>query len=199
MVSFDDVWRPIACPWLSPYRCPSGIVLDVKSRLIRKEYVAPLLWCPTAMFTGPMQPRSHMHWLQRHTNNRLSREQSSFKQFARHSLAGYGPSCQQQRAATPAVALLVSSGTLQQVAIVCRCGDSPASTPLSSTGVLIPLLMVPQPMDDTTKHIQLSGNSRLSCNIPTALQRISSCKWLLLLMLSALAISDSAELSLLAN
>ncbi|GBN10040.1 hypothetical protein AVEN_113207-1 [Araneus ventricosus] len=44
MVSFDDIWRPIACPWVSPYHCPSGIVLDGKSRLNRKEYVAPLLW-----------------------------------------------------------------------------------------------------------------------------------------------------------
>ncbi|GBM12879.1 hypothetical protein AVEN_114961-1 [Araneus ventricosus] len=52
MVSFDDVWRAIACPWLSPHHCPSGIDLDVKSRLIRKEYVSPLLWCPTATFTG---------------------------------------------------------------------------------------------------------------------------------------------------
>ncbi|GBN95274.1 hypothetical protein AVEN_24288-1 [Araneus ventricosus] len=48
MVSLDDVWRSIACPWLSPYHCPSGIVLDVKERLIHKEYVGPLLWCPTA-------------------------------------------------------------------------------------------------------------------------------------------------------
>ncbi|GBL94927.1 hypothetical protein AVEN_187446-1 [Araneus ventricosus] len=61
--------------------------------------------------------------------------------------------------------------TLQQVAIVCRCGDSPASRPMSSTGVLIPLVMVPQPMDDTTMHIQLSGNSRLSC---TSLQHTES-------------------------
>ncbi|GBL76205.1 hypothetical protein AVEN_138002-1 [Araneus ventricosus] len=69
MVSFDDVWRPIACPRPSPYHCPSGIVLDVKSRLIRKEYVAPLLWCPTAMFTGPVQPRSDVRWGQRPSNN----------------------------------------------------------------------------------------------------------------------------------
>ncbi|GBM75721.1 hypothetical protein AVEN_92724-1 [Araneus ventricosus] len=26
MVSFDDVWRPIACPWLSPYHWPSEII-----------------------------------------------------------------------------------------------------------------------------------------------------------------------------
>ncbi|GBM80824.1 hypothetical protein AVEN_33431-1 [Araneus ventricosus] len=80
---------------------------------------------------------------------------------------------QQQRAATPAVTLLVSpaSGTLQQVAIVCRCGDSQASRPTSSTGVLIHLVMVPQHMDDTTMHIQLSGNSRLSC---TSLQHTDS-------------------------
>ncbi|GBM18897.1 hypothetical protein AVEN_137270-1 [Araneus ventricosus] len=57
------------------------------------------------------------------------------------------------------------------IAIVCRCGDSPASRPTSCTGVLIPLLMVPQPMDDTTMHIQLSGNSRLSC---TSLQHTDS-------------------------
>ncbi|GBM37409.1 hypothetical protein AVEN_28358-1 [Araneus ventricosus] len=52
MVPFDDGWRPIGCPWILPYHCPSGIVLDVKSRLIRKEYVAPLLWCPIPMFMG---------------------------------------------------------------------------------------------------------------------------------------------------
>ncbi|GBL54311.1 hypothetical protein AVEN_166526-1 [Araneus ventricosus] len=92
MVSFDDVWRPIAYPRRSRYHCPSGIVLDLK-RLIRKEYLVPLLWCPTAMFTGPMQPRSDVHWGQRHTKNRSSCEQSSFMQSARHSLAGYGPSC----------------------------------------------------------------------------------------------------------
>ncbi|GBL82791.1 hypothetical protein AVEN_106326-1 [Araneus ventricosus] len=34
-----------------------------------------------------------------------------------------------------------------------------------------PLVMVPQPMDDTTIHIQLSGNSRLSC---TSLQHTDS-------------------------
>ncbi|GBN28840.1 hypothetical protein AVEN_120509-1 [Araneus ventricosus] len=77
MVYFDDVWRPIACPWLSPYHCPSGIVLGVKSRLIRKEYMASLLWCPTAMFTGPMQPRSDVRWRQRHTNDRPSWKSSS--------------------------------------------------------------------------------------------------------------------------
>ncbi|GBM71712.1 hypothetical protein AVEN_83475-1, partial [Araneus ventricosus] len=55
------------------------------------------------------------------------------------------------------------SGTLQQIAIVCRCGDSPATKPTSSTGVLIPVT-VPQPMDDTVMHIQLSDNSRLSCS-----------------------------------
>ncbi|GBL73534.1 hypothetical protein AVEN_159516-1 [Araneus ventricosus] len=93
MVSFDDVWRSIACSWLSPYHCPSGIVLDVKLRLIRKDYVVPLLWCPTAMFTGPMQPRSDVRWGQRYTNKRLSCKQSSFMQSARHSLAEYGPSC----------------------------------------------------------------------------------------------------------
>ncbi|GBM64702.1 hypothetical protein AVEN_175198-1 [Araneus ventricosus] len=59
--------------------------------------------------------------------------------------------------------------------------------------------MVPQPMDGTMMNIQFSGNSRLSCNIPTPLQCISSCKWFLLLMFSSSAISDSAELSLLAN
>ncbi|GBN96793.1 hypothetical protein AVEN_242419-1 [Araneus ventricosus] len=52
---------------------------------------------------------------------------------------------------------------MQQVAIVCRCGDSLASRPKSSAGVLILFVMVPQPMDDTKMHIQLSGNSRLSC------------------------------------
>ncbi|GBM21277.1 hypothetical protein AVEN_149864-1 [Araneus ventricosus] len=43
-------------------------------------------------------------------------------------------------AAAESYALSVSSGvcTLQQVAIVCRCGDSPASRSTSSTGVLIP-------------------------------------------------------------
>ncbi|GBM07601.1 hypothetical protein AVEN_230035-1 [Araneus ventricosus] len=64
-----------------------------------------------------------------------------------------------------------ASGTLQQVAIVGRCGDSPASRPTSFTGVSIPLVMVPQPMDDTTMHIQLSSNSRLSC---TSLQHTDS-------------------------
>ncbi|GBM61189.1 hypothetical protein AVEN_241575-1 [Araneus ventricosus] len=66
---------------------------------------------------------------------------------------------------------------------------------------LIPLVMVPQPMDDTTMHTQLSGNSTLSF---TSLQHTDSppthlIVQFLLLMLSALAISDSAELSLLAN
>ncbi|GBM51355.1 hypothetical protein AVEN_110808-1 [Araneus ventricosus] len=136
--------RPIACPWFSPYHCPSGIVLDVKSRLIRKEYVAPLLWCPIAMFTGPMQPRSDVRWEQRHTNNRSSCEQSSFVQSARQSVAGYGPSCS-SRAATPAAALLVSSGVwhIATGSDVCGCGDFQASRPTSSAGVLIPLVMVP--------------------------------------------------------
>ncbi|GBN89284.1 hypothetical protein AVEN_260432-1 [Araneus ventricosus] len=67
------------------------------------------------------------------------------------------------RATCRAVIVLRHPGTLQQVAIVCRCGNSPASRPTSSTSVLIPLAMVPQPMDDTMMHIQLSGNSRLSC------------------------------------
>ncbi|GBM03385.1 hypothetical protein AVEN_256924-1 [Araneus ventricosus] len=105
MVSFNDVWRPIACPWLSPYHCPSGIVLDVKSRLVRKESVAPLLWCPTAMFTGPMQPLSDVRWGQRHRNRSSSYEQSSFRQSAPHRLAEYGPSCSNR-----AVALLVYYG-----------------------------------------------------------------------------------------
>ncbi|GBN07334.1 hypothetical protein AVEN_96599-1 [Araneus ventricosus] len=93
MVYFGDVWLPTECPWLSSHHCSSGIVLDVKSRLIRKEYVAPLLWCPTAIFTGPMQPRSDVRRGQRDTKNRSPCEQSSFMQSARHSLAGYGPSC----------------------------------------------------------------------------------------------------------
>ncbi|GBL92298.1 hypothetical protein AVEN_35845-1 [Araneus ventricosus] len=163
MVSFDDVWSSIACPWLSPYHYPSGIVLDVKSRLIRKKYVAPLLGCPTAMFTGPMQPRSDVRWGQRHTNNRSSCGQSSFMQSARHSL-GYGPcSSRELQRQLPRCYCPPTSGTWQQVAIVCRCGDSPASRPTSFTGVSIPLVIVSQPMDNTTMHIQLSGNNRLSC------------------------------------
>ncbi|GBL88217.1 hypothetical protein AVEN_117800-1 [Araneus ventricosus] len=171
MVSFADVSRQIACPWLSPYDCPSGIVLDVKSKLIRKEYIVPLLWYPTAMFTGPMQPRFDVRWGQRNTNNRWSCEQSSFTQSPRYSLARYGPFLQQQRPATPAVALLMSSGVWHQVGNVCRCDDFPASRLTSSTGVLFPLVMVPQPMDDTTMRIQLSGNSRL-CS--TSLQHTNS-------------------------
>ncbi|GBM34000.1 hypothetical protein AVEN_166433-1 [Araneus ventricosus] len=105
MVSLDDVWRPIACPWLSPYHCPSGIVLDVKSRHIRKEYVAPLVWCPTAMFTGPMQPLSDVRW-GKGTQTTGRRANSS-------------PSCSLRDTvwrdmglpeAAPVVALLVSSG-----------------------------------------------------------------------------------------
>ncbi|GBM22426.1 hypothetical protein AVEN_221496-1 [Araneus ventricosus] len=90
-------------------------------------------------------------------------------QSARHSLAGHGPSCSSRGLRRQ----LVSSGVgqLQQVAIVCRCGDSPASRPTSSTVVLIPLVMVPQPMDDTMMYIQSSGNSRLSC---TSLQHTDS-------------------------
>ncbi|GBN92540.1 hypothetical protein AVEN_53812-1 [Araneus ventricosus] len=97
---------------------------------------------------------------------------------------------------------LPASCTLQQVEIVCRCGDSPASRPTSSSGGLIPLIMVPQPMDSrrcTFSSQAIADCLAPACNIPTALQRISSCKWFLLLMLSALAVSDSAELSLLAN
>ncbi|GBL76726.1 hypothetical protein AVEN_53408-1 [Araneus ventricosus] len=55
--------------------------------------------------------------------------------------------------------------------IVCRCGDSPAYRPTFSTGVLIPLVMVPQPVDDTTMHIQLSVNSIFS---GTSLQHTDS-------------------------
>ncbi|GBN49111.1 hypothetical protein AVEN_54368-1 [Araneus ventricosus] len=152
------------------------------------------------MFTDPMLPSYDVLWAQMHTNNRSSCEQSSFMQSARHSLAGYGPSYisrEMRRQMYPP-----ASGTLQHVAIVCRCGYSPALRPTSSTGVLMPLVMTPQPMDDTTMHIQLSATADClapACNIPTAHQRIFSCKWFLLLMLSALAISDSAELSLLAN
>ncbi|GBM68737.1 hypothetical protein AVEN_272226-1 [Araneus ventricosus] len=76
---------------------------------------------------------------------------------------------------------------------VCRCGGSPASRPTSSTGVLIHLLMVPQPMDNTTMHIQATADLLApACNIPTALQRRSSSKRFLLLVLSALSISDPA-------
>ncbi|GBM90121.1 hypothetical protein AVEN_185857-1 [Araneus ventricosus] len=70
MISLDDVWLPIACHWLSPYHYRLGIVVDFKSRLIRNEYVAPLLWCSTAMFTGPIQQLFDVRWRQRHTNNR---------------------------------------------------------------------------------------------------------------------------------
>ncbi|GBM37923.1 hypothetical protein AVEN_72838-1 [Araneus ventricosus] len=113
-----------------------------------------------------MQPRSDVRRRQRYTNNRSSCEQSSFMQSARHSLAGHGPSCSSRELRRQLVLdLLVSSGVgqLQQVAIVCRCGDSPACRPTSSTVVLIPLVMAPQPMDDTTMYIQSSGSSRLSC------------------------------------
>ncbi|GBM57321.1 hypothetical protein AVEN_157504-1 [Araneus ventricosus] len=76
---------------------------------------------------------------------------------------------QQQRDSTAAVALLVSSGVwhIRSSAVVVIL----ASRSTSSTGVLIPLVMVPQPMGDTTMHIQLSGNSRLSC---TSLQHTNS-------------------------
>ncbi|GBM57026.1 hypothetical protein AVEN_85498-1 [Araneus ventricosus] len=97
MVFFDYVWFPIVCPWISPCDCPSGIVLDVESGLIRKDYVAPLLWCLTAMFTGLLLPGYDVRWGQMYTNNRSSCEQSSFMQSARHSLAGYGPSCAAER------------------------------------------------------------------------------------------------------
>ncbi|GBL89655.1 hypothetical protein AVEN_104612-1 [Araneus ventricosus] len=93
MVSFEDVWRQIAYPQLSPYHCPSGIVLDVKSKLICKQYVAPLLSYATAMFTGLVQPLSDVRWRQRHVKNRSSCEQSSFMHSARRNLAGYRPSC----------------------------------------------------------------------------------------------------------
>ncbi|GBO22327.1 hypothetical protein AVEN_36243-1 [Araneus ventricosus] len=63
------------------------------SRLIRKQCVTPLLWCPTAMLKGPIQPRSDVRWGQRHTYNRSSCEQSSFMQSALHSLEGYGLFC----------------------------------------------------------------------------------------------------------
>ncbi|GBM36237.1 hypothetical protein AVEN_71945-1 [Araneus ventricosus] len=124
------------------------MVLDVKSRLIRNEYVAPLLWCPTAIFTCPIQLSSYVRWGQRHTNNRSPCEQSSFMQSARDSLSGYGPSCSSRelRRQLPRCYCPPASGTFQQVVIVCRCGDSPASRPTSSTGVLIPLVMIPQPM-----------------------------------------------------
>ncbi|GBO40055.1 hypothetical protein AVEN_242528-1 [Araneus ventricosus] len=107
MVSFDDIWRPIACSWLSPYHCPSEIVLDAKSRLIRKEYVAPLLWCPIAMFKAPMQPRSDVRWghKQQIVVRTVILHAVCVKQFG-----GIWAFLQQQRDATPAVALLVSSG-----------------------------------------------------------------------------------------
>ncbi|GBN51326.1 hypothetical protein AVEN_126119-1 [Araneus ventricosus] len=108
----------------------------------------------------------------------------SFMQDARYSLEGYEPSCSsgELRRYLSRCYCPPASGKLQQVAIVCHCGDSPASRPTSSTGVLIPLIMVPQPMDDTTMHIQLSGNSRLSC---TNLQHTdSSPTHLILQMLS---------------
>ncbi|GBM05966.1 hypothetical protein AVEN_80560-1 [Araneus ventricosus] len=99
----------------------------------------------------------------------------------RDTVCGIWAFLQQQRAVTPAVALLVSCGVWhnEQVRIVCRSDDSPVPIPMSSTGVLISLVMVPQPMNDTTMHIQVSGNNRLSCTIlqpPTHLivQMISS-------------------------
>ncbi|GBL86071.1 hypothetical protein AVEN_201819-1 [Araneus ventricosus] len=106
MVSFDDVWCPIACSRLSPYHCPSGINLDVKSRLVHKQHVAPLLWCPTAMFTGPMQPRSDVRWGQRLRHNWSSCEQSSFTTVCATQFGGIWFFLQQQRAATSAVAVL---------------------------------------------------------------------------------------------
>ncbi|GBM00318.1 hypothetical protein AVEN_32657-1 [Araneus ventricosus] len=63
------------------------------------------------------------------------------------------------------------------------------------SALAIPFVMVPQPMGDITMHIQLSGNSRLpctSCNIPTALQSISSCKWFLLLMPAWLSLCNGS-------
>ncbi|GBM49717.1 hypothetical protein AVEN_206216-1 [Araneus ventricosus] len=107
------------------------------------------------MFTGPMQPQ---------------KQQVVVRAVLLHSVCvthfgGIWAFLQQQRASTPAAELIVSSGVwhLQQVAIVCRCGDSPVSRPTPSTGVFIPLVMVSHPMDDTTMHIQLSGNSILPC------------------------------------
>ncbi|GBM55117.1 hypothetical protein AVEN_208630-1 [Araneus ventricosus] len=93
--------------------------------------------------------------------------------FCTTQFGGIWAFLQQQRVATPAVALLVSSG-VWHIATGSDC------LPLwfffgiqthVSTAVLIALVMVPQPTDDTTVHIQLSGNSRLSC---TSLQHTDS-------------------------
>ncbi|GBN89620.1 hypothetical protein AVEN_174525-1 [Araneus ventricosus] len=90
----------------------------------------------------------------------------------RHSLALYRLcACRELRRLLSHCWCFPESGTLQQVAIDCYCGDSPASRPTSSTGVLIPLVIVPQSMDDTTMHIQLSSNRRLFC---TSLQHIDN-------------------------
>ncbi|GBO01657.1 hypothetical protein AVEN_30555-1 [Araneus ventricosus] len=120
-----------------------------------------------------MQPRSDVSWVQRHKNNRSSFEQSSFMQSSLYSLAAYGPSCSSRelRRQLSRCQCPPASATLQQVAIVCRCGDSPASRRTSSTGDLIILIMVLQLVDDTAMHIQLSGNSRSSC---TSLQHTES-------------------------
>ncbi|GBO20969.1 hypothetical protein AVEN_157875-1 [Araneus ventricosus] len=116
------------------------------------------------MLKGPMQPRCDVLWEQRHTNSRSSCEQSSFMQFVQHSLAGYGLSwsSRELRRQLPHCYCPPASGTMQQVPIICHCGHSPASRSTFSTDVLIPSIMVPQPIDDTTMLIQLSCNSRLS-------------------------------------
>ncbi|GBL56698.1 hypothetical protein AVEN_248438-1 [Araneus ventricosus] len=87
--------------------------------------------CSGVQLHGPIHTRFNVRWGQRHTNNRSSCEQSSFMQSARHSLAGYGPSCSSRELRLQLSRCLCSpaSGTLQQVATVCRCGDPTAFRP----------------------------------------------------------------------
>ncbi|GBN12619.1 hypothetical protein AVEN_12506-1 [Araneus ventricosus] len=76
--------------------------------------MAPLLWCPTAMFMQQLQCQCNRALTcagDKGTNNRSSCEQSSFMQSARHSLAGHGPSCSSRELRRQLVLdLLVSSG-----------------------------------------------------------------------------------------
>ncbi|GBM69937.1 hypothetical protein AVEN_13801-1 [Araneus ventricosus] len=64
-----------------------------------------------------MQSRSAVRWGQRHRNNKSSCEQSSFMQS---QFGGIWAFLQQQRATTPAVVLLVSSG-VWPIATACIC------------------------------------------------------------------------------
>ncbi|GBN06712.1 hypothetical protein AVEN_77710-1 [Araneus ventricosus] len=102
MVSFDDVWRPIERPWLSPYHYPSGIVLDVKSRLIPTALVSN---CDVHGPNATMLTCTGDNGAQ--TTGRRANSRPSCSQ---RDTVWRDMDLSEQRAATPAVALLVSSG-----------------------------------------------------------------------------------------